>query len=399
MASIQKRPTGQWRARYRDNTGKEHSRHFDRKVDAQAFLDTVTVAVQTGTYVDPKLGIVTVGAWTATWLDGQVHLKPTTRERYEGIVREHILPKWATVRLTDVSHAQVQGWVARLGTQGSPATVHKVHRVLPLILALAVKDGRLARNPATGVNLPRVVAPEHRFLSHEQVRRLADECAVPPPTVSRHSPKAEHWNADYEMVVLFLAYTGVRFGEMAALRVGRVDFLRRRARIVESVTLVRGVQVWGTPKGHDKREVSIPRFLVELLAEHVAGKELGDLVFTGAKGGALRAQGFQRSVLTGAATRIGVPGLHPHELRHTAASLAIASGADVKVVQQMLGHKSATMTLDLYGHLFSDRLDEVADALDAAASAARTADSPADSLRTSRVVSYLPDRKEGAGGQ
>jgi Phage integrase family len=72
---------------------------------------------------------------------------------------------------------------------------------------------------------------------------------------------------------------------------------------------------------------------------------------------------------TDAARRIGVPGLHPHELRHTAASLSIASGADVKVVQQMLGHKSATMTLDLYGHLFEDRLDDVADRLDQAVGA------------------------------
>ncbi|ANS80626.1 Integrase [Serinicoccus hydrothermalis] len=82
----------------------------------------------------------------------------------------------------------------------------------------------------------------------------------------------------------------------------------------------------------------------------------------------LRAQTFQRATLTEAAERLGIPGFHPHELRHTAASLAIASGADVKVVQQMLGHKSATMTLDLYGHLFGDRLDVVADAMDAARS-------------------------------
>ena len=84
----------------------------------------------------------------------------------------------------------------------------------------------------------------------------------------------------------------------------------------------------------------------------------------------LRSQTFQRAALTEAAERLGIPGFHPHELRHTAASLAIASGADVKVVQQMLGHKSATMTLDLYGHLFGDRLDIVADALDAARTSA-----------------------------
>ena len=88
------------------------------------------------------------------------------------------------------------------------------------------------------------------------------------------------------------------------------------------------------------------------------------------KGGALRAAVFRRAAFNAAADAAGAAGLHPHELRHTAASLAIAAGADVKVVQQMLGHKSATMTLDLYGHLFPDRLDEVADALDAAARAA-----------------------------
>ncbi len=83
----------------------------------------------------------------------------------------------------------------------------------------------------------------------------------------------------------------------------------------------------------------------------------------------MRAQGFQRTVLTETAASLGLKGPHPHALRHTAASLAIASGANVKVVQQMLGHKSAIMTLDLYGHLFPDQLDEVADRLDAAARA------------------------------
>ena len=105
------------------------------------------------------------------------------------------------------------------------------------------------------------------------------------------------------------------------------------------------------------------------LAAHVAGREPEALVFTAVKGGALRAQGFQRTVLTETAASLGMEGLHPHALRHTAASLAIASGANVNVVQQMLGHKSAIMTLDLYGHLFPDQLDEVADRLDAAARA------------------------------
>jgi integrase len=238
--------------------------------------------------------------------------------------------------------------------------------VLSLILALAVKDGRLARNPAQGVNLPRVVTEERRYLTHEQVELLARTCASP-ADLSKHRRRDERENDAYRLVVLFLAYTGVRFGELAALGVGRLDFLRRRAAIVESVTLVNGVQTWGTPKGHERREVPIPRFLIDELAGHVAGRSRDDLVFSGVRGGgALRAPVFRRAAFDRAAASIGLPALHPYELRHTAASLAIASGADVKVVQTMLGHASAAMTLDQYGHLFGDRLDEVADAMGAA---------------------------------
>ena len=85
--------------------------------------------------------------------------------------------------------------------------------------------------------------------------------------------------------------------------------------------------------------------------------------------------------------------MHPHELRHTAASLAIASGADVKVVQQMLGHKSATMTLDLYGHLFPDQLDDVADRLDVIGRAA--AEAAADFLRTKPEITPIPPEVVG----
>jgi len=166
--------------------------------------------------------------------------------------------------------------------------------------------------------------------------------------------------------------TGVRFGEMAALRVARLDLRRNRAVIAESVTPVQGQGlVWGTPKTHQRREVPIPRFLAAELAGHVAGRKPDALVFAGIRNGQpLRVSTF-RAAFSAAARTIGVPDLYPHQLRHTAASLAIASGADVKVVQQMLGHASATMTLDTYGHLFEDRLDEVGDAFDRARETAR----------------------------
>lgn len=376
MSSIQKRErNGQlsWRAHYRAPDGKQRNKTFTRKIDAERFLTTVENSKLVGSFVDPAMSRVTVGAWAERWLAGQSHLKPSTAERYAGILRAHVLPQWQQVRLADVSHAGVQSWISELAQRRAPATVCKIHRVLSMILALAVADGRLARNPADGIKLPRVVQRDHIYLTHNQVDRLATKVASPYGDQSRVSMADRESAKSYRLVVLFLAYTGVRWGEMAALRVGRVNFLRRRASIIESVTVVKGVLTWGTPKGHARRDVPIPRFLIDELAAHVAGKEPDDLVFTGVKGGALRSKMFQGATLTAAAVQIGVPGLTAHKLRHTAASLAIASGTNVKVVQQMLGHKSATMTLDLYGHLFADQLDEVADAMDAARAASAKA--------------------------
>ena len=265
-----------------------------------------------------------------------------------------MLPRWGTVRLSDIAHSDVQGWVSQLADTLAPETVRKIYRILSLILTSAVRDGRIARNPCDKVKLPRPVQREQLYLTHAQVHAMADKSGY------------------YRLVVLALAYLGLRWGEMAALRVGRIDFLRRRLLVAESVTLVDGVQTWGAPKSYEHREVPIPRFLAEELASYVAGKDADDLVFAGVRrGGALRVTTFRRAAFDRAAAEVGARGLRPHDLRHTAASLAIQSRATIKVVQQMLGHASATVTLDRYGHLYADDLDDLADRMHAAAEASR----------------------------
>jgi hypothetical protein len=144
------------------------------------------------------------------------------------------------------------------------------------------------------------------------------------------------------------------------------DLLRGRIDITESVTDVDGRIVFGPPKTHQRRTVVVPKFLRADLAAQMGGKGPDDLLFPSSAGTPLRVQNFRRGWLDRAATAAGVPGLVPHALRHTAASLAIAAGANVKVVQLMPGHAKAEMTLDLYGHLFGDELDTVADRLHAA---------------------------------
>ena len=379
MANIAKRPDGRWRARYRDSAGREHSRHFKRKVDAQRWLDEVTTAVTTGMYVDPGRSRITVGEWSRRWLETKVDLKPSTRARYEGLLRVNVLPRWGEIRLADVTHEGVAAWIADLTASGlSAATVRQAHRVLSLTFSLAVRDGRLARNPADHVPLPRAAKHEKVFLTVDQVEQLADAAG------------------EYRLVILFLAYTGLRFGELSALRVRRLDLMRRRAEIVEAVAEVGGRAVFSTPKSHQVRSVPIPRFLVDELAQHVAGQNPDDFVFTSPRGGLLRLQNFRHTVFDRAARTAGLDRLTPHGLRHTAASLAITSGADVKVVQQMLGHASATMTLDLYGHLYGDRLDEVADRMDALRTARGLS---ADFLRTEPQLIMFPELDRDAAAQ
>jgi len=172
--------------------------------------------------------------------------------------------------------------------------------VLSLMLDWAVRDNRIARNPATGVSLPRVTPATKRFLTHQQVNDLANAAG------------------DYRLLILLLAYTGLRWGELAALRVNDLDLDTRRLSINRSVSEVRGKLEWGTPKSHARRSVALPPFLAEALADQIRTLHSGDPLFTTRTGTVLRNLNFRCDVFHAAAEEAGLAGLTPHELRHTA---------------------------------------------------------------------------------
>lgn len=350
MGSIAKYPVGsghRWEVRYRKPTGQQtRKRGFTSKAAATAFLHQVETDKASGSYVDPSRGKVTVSEWATRWLDGKANVKATTRSRYRGIIDTWISPRFGKAALADVRHVDVQEWVSSQSC--SAASVVKNHRVLSQILELAVRDQRIPSNPARGVNLPRVRHAKRRYLSAAEVEALASA--------------AGQWRP----LVLLLAYTGLRWGEAAALRVADVDMLRRRVHVTQSVTLVEGRFVWSDPKDHELRWVPVPRSVAEVLGRHMAGLAREDLVFSGARrGNPLRVKTARESWWDAAVVEARCPaGLTPHELRHTAASLAISAGASVLGVQRMLGHAKASMTLDVYSDLFDDDLDLVAGALD-----------------------------------
>ncbi|MCD2117782.1 site-specific integrase [Rhodococcus pyridinivorans] len=229
----------------------------------------------------------------------------------------------------------------------SAATVRKNVSVVSQILDQAVTDSRIVTSPATGLDPPRIHHEERRYLTAEQVSQLA---------------KAAGENA---LFVYVLAYCGLRFGEAAALTVSDVNFERRRMRIHRSVTVVDSRIVVSGTKSNQARDVPVPGFLLAMLHDRLKGMPEDALVFPASRGGYLRANNVRRRWWDKAVKASGVPeGLTPHELRHTAASLAITAGANIKTLQRMLGHASAALTLDRYGHLFDDDLGMVAESLD-----------------------------------
>ncbi|WP_083864631.1 tyrosine-type recombinase/integrase [Nocardia brevicatena] len=360
-----------WRARYVDPNGVERARSFDTKAAAQRFLDgDVTTKVVTGTWVDPDRSGVLFEVVAEKWYATKKFRKPKTVAGYRSLLDTLVLPEWGKKPLRDIEFEDVQAWVVRLSESGgfrfkgkglSASRVIQAYQVLDQVLRFAIKAKRLAVNPAEEIDLPQKSSAEKRFLTHVEVLRLAMAAGR------------------FRTLVFVLAYTGIRFGEAIALRVSDIDLKRQRITIARSATYVAGQGIVETDtKNHTSRSVPVPRFLVDQLTQIIEERDQQALVFESRNGGHLPLGEF-RWVFDQAAEAAGLDGVVPHGLRHTAASLAISSGANIKVVQKMLGHKTATLTLDLYGHLFDDDLAPVADAMHRGALAA------ADSLRTDQA--------------
>lgn len=362
MATITRYATAsgeRWEVRYRTPEGKTtRKRGFSTKRDASAFATSTEHSKSTGAYVAPSVGRVTVASVAARWESGLAGLAVKTRETNLSAWRTHVAPRWAEVPVGKVKPSAVRTWVTEMAAAGvGVATMERATGVLRQVLAVGVEDGHLASNPAADVRVPRRQHRARGYLSHGQVEALAGRLEAPDAALVR-----------------FLAYTGLRFGEAAALTVADVDMLRRRVMVQRSVTETSGGMEWTPGKTSERRTVPFPAFLADDLAAIMVGRSREALVFAGSSGAVIRLNNWRRRVFLPAvmAARFDdpdVPEVTPHDLRHTAASLAISAGANVKAVQTMLGHASAAMTLDTYADLFPDDLEAVAARLDEARAA------------------------------
>ena len=358
MATIKRYQTAageRWEVRYRQPNGNtSRKRGFTTKRAAEDWDANNTVSINSGSYVAPSKGRVKVGDLAPGWLERKkATTEPSHSRMLESAWRVHVSPAWATVPVSKVTTTGVKNWSAKMTGDGcSATTVLRALGVLAGILDDAVEDGRITKNRARGLDPKRREKPikpkrKHVYLDHDAVERLAVEAG------------------EQRALILVLAYCGIRWGEAVALRVRHVDEVRRRLLVIDNAVQLGVDHAVGDPKDDEPREVPVPKFVLAELKRQMQGRGADDLVF----GDGTKYLPRSKSVdgwFAGAVKRAKVQRITPHDLRHTAASLAISAGANVLAVSRMLGHENPQVTLRTYADLFDADLDKVSAALDVA---------------------------------
>ncbi|MGH3934864.1 MAG: tyrosine-type recombinase/integrase [Pseudonocardiaceae bacterium] len=380
MASIGKRGS-RWFARYRDDTGREHARRFDRKVDAQRWLDEATTSLVTGQYVDPRAGRTTVRECAEVWWLAAPH-GPTMRDKVQRTLELHVYPTFGDLPVSAVRPSAVQAWAS--GLPLGPASAKVALGYLSSVFRAAVRDRRVASNPCDDVMVP----PARRG-------------QVWIPDLATVDALREQLPQRYRAVVDLVIGSGMRQGEVFGLEVGGLDFLRGKAVDVHQQLICLSPNppyVDEVKSEASQRTIPLAKRTLDALAAHLARHPVheieiedrsdprkpvtrtGRLVFTtGSPGPMTRSQWSQ--IWRPAAKAAGLPprtGLHA--LRHFYASALIAHGENFKTVQKRLGHSSAAITLDTYTHLWPDSDDRTRQAVERALSA--KIDRAADTVRT-----------------
>ena len=384
MAHIRRHPVDQrkWQVRYIDPTGRERSKTFRRKVDAEKFLIHVEAQKQRAEWINPELSSTLFQDWAEGWLANRTHLKPKTFSGYESLLKVHILPQFGSSRLDRIDSLSIEEWVADLKASGlSASRIRQAHNVMSQILKTAVRARYLPANSAEGIDLPRKLRREELFLSPAEVDRLASQVVE-----------------EYRTLVYVFAYGALRWGEAIALRRRRVDVLRGNLEVAESLAEVGGDLHFGPTKNYRNRIVTLPRFLREMLNHQLvtyAAPDPDALLFTASNGSPMRNSNFSSNVWRPAVQAAALPtGLRVHDLRHTAVAILISQGVHPEAIKRFLGHSSIMVTMDIYGHLFPSEQEALAKALDDAFTKSQT-----DKRRTKPAESEKAEESDHQKGQ
>ncbi|MFT7650271.1 MAG: integrase [Candidatus Poriferisodalaceae bacterium] len=263
MASIEPRttPGGETRydVRYRGPDRRPRKKSFKRKTDAQRYASTIEADLARHDWVDPQRGRKPFGEWALAWSETTTHLKPKTRESYDSILNNHLLPEFEHRAIGSIDHAEVLAFLSGLTNQGKGAgTVRNIRDVMRLVFKLAVRAGAIKTNPVDGVKSPRAQKAEMIFLTEHQVMDLAEEVQDPPPLQRGHKHRDGGY-PDYSLLVRFAAFTGLRAGELGALKVSRINLMRRRVEVSQSADEANGKFNIGPTKTYQRRALGHAR--------------------------------------------------------------------------------------------------------------------------------------------
>jgi integrase len=326
-----------WRARAFFD-GRETAKTFTSQDEAIRWKREQQRALERGEWIDPRLSSITFEDWAKSWLAAKNNISSRTKRGYIARLSSHLLPEFGRRRLTSITNNEISQWLARSIASGSGLVVlRQSHGVLRQIFNAALLDGRLNRNPAIGVPLPKVKPQEKRALSASELFELANACE------------------GYELLIKLAGTTGLRWGEIAALQCKDVSLLNKTLSVNKAFSDgLRGEKILGSTKTHQSRVIPYPKELGSGLQILVEKRNPTEHLFQMPGSGILEYNNFMSRIFRPAVKSLNMSGVTFHTLRHTAASLLISQGTPITTVSGILGHASTQMTLDVYGHLYED---------------------------------------------
>jgi integrase len=360
FGNIRKRESGRWQARYLGPDGQMRSapHTFARKEEAARWLALTEARLMQGDWIDPERGKVELTAYADRWITERPKLRPRTIALYRQLLRTHIAPYIGDLPLSKITTPTVRSWRTSLLDKGVSRTVAaKSYRLLRAVLNTAVKEDELIRaNPCRIPGADSEETPERPVLTLAQVFALAEQMP-----------------AAFRAMIVLTTFGCLRWGEVTALQRRDLDVVSGTVRVRHAFVEVSGGGVeFGPPKSRaGLRTVSIPPVILPILIEHLVAFVPDDpeaLVFAGpsVRRPALRRNNFRKLVKwPEAVAKLGVPGLHFHDLRHTGNTLAAGTGASTRDLMTRMGHDSTRAAL-IYQHATAQADKAIADALSAA---------------------------------
>lgn len=344
VASFRKLPSGKHQATVWLASGKRVTRTDSLKRVVVDWAREEEARIARGEWRDPRTGRVLFEEWRDRWLAARV-VEPETARRDRWVIPMHLDPQWAGWRLHAITRLEVQGWVKRMQSAG--VGVHAIRHAFNLFQAMmnaAVDEGIIAATPCRRIDLPATPPKLPEWFTHEQVDAIC-----------------QHLPAQHAVATQLMSWCGLRWGEMAGLKIGRVAFLRRRLSVV-GVNTQNGRFKEYPKSSKSRREIPVPPHVLELLAPLVAGRAPDELVFRTERpyrgerrpwSGANWRVVWNEAITKTQAAGVDVPRYSPHALRHTAASMLVQDGVALYDVQRLLGHESPSITAR-YSHLAPD---------------------------------------------